>query len=127
MNAVRTMQSAALASVVAMMILVGGVVGPRGALFAGEQAKMDKMIGSAKTAADHEAIAKHYEAEATAAKAKAAEHRNMAEGYKKLGGALIEKLHFDQHCETLAKNYDGAAKEYEALAKAHRDMAKMPK
>ncbi len=88
---------------------------------------MEQMISSAKTAADHEAIAVQYDREAAAARAQAAEHRKMAESYKKVGGSLVEKLHLDQHCEKLAKSYDEAAQQSEALAKAHREMAKQVK
>ena len=88
---------------------------------------MEKMISSAKSAADHEALAAEYESEAKTAKAKAAEHRKMAESYKRLGGGLIGKQHLDEHCERLAKSYDRAAMEYEMLAKAHRGMAKSAK
>ena len=88
---------------------------------------MEKMIATAKSSAEHEALAKEFETEASAAKAKAVEHRKMAEGYKKIGGPLIEKWHLDQHCEALAKSYETGAKENEALAKAHRELAKSAK
>ena len=116
------------ALVVVMVLSLGAVLllQPSG-LPAGEKMDMEKMISSAKTAADHEALAAEYETEAAAAKAEAAEHRKMAESYKKLGGAALEKLHLDQHCERLAKSYENAAMEYEALAKAEREMAKAAK
>ena len=88
---------------------------------------MEKMISSAKTRADHEALAADFEKEATEAKAKAAEHRKTAESYKQLGGSAVGKLHLDEHCERLAKSYERAAMEYEMLAKAHRQMAKEAK
>jgi hypothetical protein len=115
------------ALVVVMVLSLGAVLLlPASGLPAGEKMDMEKMISSAKTGADHEALAAEYETEATAAKAQAAEHRKMAESYKKLGGAAIEKLHLDEHCERLAKSYDKAAMEY-ALAKAEREMAKAAK
>ena len=91
-----------------------------------QQMDMEKMISSAKTAADHEALAAEYESEAAAARAKAAEHRKMAESYKTLGGAAIGKLHLDEHCERLVKSYEKAATESEAMA-SHREMAKAAK
>ena len=116
------------ALVVVTVLFLGAVLLlPASRLPAEEQMDMEKMISSAKTAADHEALAAEYESEAAAAKAKAAEHREMAESYKKLGGAAIGKLHLDEHCERLAKSYEKAAMEYEALAKAHREMAKAAK
>ncbi len=58
------------------------------------------------------------------ARAAAETHRKMAEAYRKAGGAWVEKLHFDQHCDGLVKSYTTAAEEYEALAKGEREMAK---
>ena len=110
----------------ALMLSLALSMSPRGTS-ATEDTEMEQMISSAKTAADHEALATMYEKEAAEAKAKAAEHTKMAEAYKKQGGALIEKLHIDTHCIALAKSYEQAAKEYAALAKAEREMAKAAK
>jgi len=87
---------------------------------------MDK-IAAAKTAADHEDIAKWYDDQAKEAQDKADEHRKMGEAYKKGGGALANKTHFYQHCEALTRDYTAEAKEYRALAASHRDMAKKAK
>ena len=89
-----------------------------------EHMSMPDMITAAKTSAEHEKLAAHYEQEAKAARAKADEHAKMAEAYRKGGGALIEKLHFDQHCDSLAKSYAAMASELEALAKAEHEAAK---
>src|SRR5437667_7725530 len=95
--------------------------------FAKQHMAMPDMITSAKTSADHEKLAAHYEQEAKAARAKAEEHKKMADAYRKAGGPLIEKLHFDQHCDTLVKSYTSMADELEALAKAEREAAKETK
>jgi hypothetical protein len=95
--------------------------------FAKHHMGMPEMIEMAKTAADHDKLAAHYEQEAKAAKAKAQEHTEMAEAYRKAGGPLIEKLHFDQHCDALVKSYTSMADEFEALAKAERESAKETK
>ena len=92
--------------------------------FAKHHMGMPEMISAAKTSADHEKLAAHYEQEAKAARAKAEEHKMMAEAYRKAGGAFIEKLHFDQHCEALSKSYASTADEFEALAKAEHEAAK---
>ena len=92
--------------------------------FAKQHMAMPDMITSAKTSADHEKLAAHYEQEAKAARAKAEEHKKMADAYRKAGGPLIEKLHFDQHCDTLVKSYTATADEFEALAKAEREAAR---
>ena len=85
---------------------------------------MDQMVTQAKMPADHEKLAQMYDTEAAKARAAAETHRKMAEAYRKAGGAWVEKLHFDQHCDGLVKSYMAAAEEYEALAKGEREMAK---
>ena len=85
---------------------------------------MDQMVTQAKTPADHEKLAKMYDAEAAKARAAAETHRKMADAYRKAGGAWVEKVHIDQHCDALVKSYTAAAEEYEALAKAEREIAK---
>ncbi len=92
--------------------------------FAKHHMGMPEMITAAKTAADHDKLAAEYEQEAKAARAKSEEHKAMAEAYRKAGGALIEKLHFDQHCDSLAKSYASMADDFEALAKGEREAAK---
>ena len=85
---------------------------------------MPDMISAAKTAADHDKLAAEYDQEAKAARAKAEEHKMMADAYRKAGGPLIAKLHFDQHCDALVKSYTAMAAEFEDLAKAEREAAK---
>ena len=85
---------------------------------------MAHMIEMAKTPADHDKLAAQYEQDAKAARATAAMHQKMAEAYRKEGGAIVSKSHFDEHCDALAKSYTSAAEEYDALAKAEREMAK---
>jgi len=116
------------------MLLAAGAVAlvtalsvPALAADAAQPADIEKMIASAKTPADHEAIAAYYDKQAAEARAKAEEHRRMGEDYKRGGGALAEKTHFHEHCEALTRSYNQAAKDYEALAAAHRDMAKKAK
>ncbi|MGH7819608.1 MAG: hypothetical protein ACREQ9_07540 [Candidatus Binatia bacterium] len=50
-------------------------------------------------------------------------HRVMAESYRKIGGALVEKAHLDEHCDSLAQSLDRTAKDFEAMAAAHRGLA----
>ena len=87
---------------------------------AADQAMMD-MIGTAKTAADHEALAASYAKQAEEARAHAAEHEAMAKTY---AGSVREKLHFDQHCKAIAAYYRDIAKDLDAMAAAHRSLAK---
>jgi hypothetical protein len=82
---------------------------------------MDTMIQSATTKADHEALATHYEQEAKALQAKAADHRRMAQAYTQ--GYARTKTSLAQHCGQLASTYEQAARENLELAKQHRQLA----
>jgi hypothetical protein len=91
-----------------------------------EAAKFDleKAITGAKTPADHEAIASYYDREAATAKAKAEEHRRLAETYRTLAVSGRGQLQpMGMHCQQLAEIYESAAADNAALAMAHRQMA----
>jgi len=94
------------------------------AIAAGES-DIEAKIAAAKTPADHDAIAAYYEQQAADARTKIDEHKKMAADYKKM--PHNSKVHFDQHCAALSRDYASAAKEYDALAKAHHQMAKQAK
>jgi len=111
----------------ALVALLASFSLPTISAFAKREMGMSEMITAAKTPAEHEKLASHYEREAKAARAKAEEHKKMADAYRKAGGPLIEKLHFDQHCDALVKSYTSMADELEALAKAEHEAAKETK
>jgi hypothetical protein len=91
-----------------------------------EALEIEKMIATAKSAADHEAIAAHYEREASDARAKAEQHKTMEGEYRNAGGpAAKERL--PDHCARLVKEYQAQAKTYAAMAQAHRDLARTAK
>lgn len=81
-------------------------------------------IASAKTPADHEAIAAAYDKEAVRLEALAKEHETMAKAYK--DAATMQKgmnaPSMSAHCAKLAHQYSAAAKENRELAKQHRAM-----
>lgn len=81
-------------------------------------------IEAAKTAADHEAIALAYEAEATAASDKAVQHEAMARTYRAGGPPKESRTSMAGHCERLATQYKAIADENRQLAAAHRGMAR---
>lgn len=110
---------------IVMMMVSTGTFGYLSVGTAEEGKNIEQMITTAKTTADHEAIAAYYEKEAQATHAKHAEHQKMGEWYKK--NPTVNKSGFSTHCDLIASNYDKSAKEYEALAKLHRDMAKSAK
>ena len=86
---------------------------------------IDKMIATAKTASDHEAIAAYFDREAHEAAAKAEQHRKMAQAYgHPREGYAKEIKPLPAHCEQMAKRFDAISNEASELAKAHRKMAK---
>ena len=84
----------------------------------------EAQIAAARTPADHEAIAKVYDADAASAEAKAGEHKAMAKTYRSAGGQKPYTNSMVRHCERLVKDYTEAAADYRALAAEHRGMAK---
>jgi len=77
---------------------------------------LNQMITSAKTPADHEAIAVYYDTEAAENEKKASLHSRNKNMYT--------KLDFSAHCNALIREYQQAAKQDKALAAFHREMAK---
>jgi hypothetical protein len=86
----------------------------------------ETQIAAARTTADHEAIAKAYEADAATAEAKAKEHEAMARKYRSIGGpkSTANSSPMVRHCQRLVKSYTDAAADYRALAAEHHGMAK---
>ena len=104
-----------------------GVSAPALAL---DAADLPSAIENAKTAADHEAIAAYYDAEAKAASATVERHRAMAAAYAKparppAGKGVRSSVYrtMPGHCDDLIKDYKAAAHEYEKMAAAHRKAA----
>jgi len=70
----------------------------------GEKMDMEKMISSAKTRADHEALAADFEKEAAEAKSKADETpEDGGELTSSSAARRSASFHLDEHCERLAK------------------------
>jgi hypothetical protein len=91
-------------------------------LAAGPEQNMEQMISAAKSKADHEALAAHYEAEAKQALDIAERHQRMEKNYRVLEtGSKGPK--FSIHCKNLAAKYRGAAEENRKLAELHHQMA----
>lgn len=95
-----------------------------------DPADLPKAIESAKTAADHEALAAYYEGEAKTARAAAARHQAMSNAYERRpepGGTkgLRTSLNrtMPRHCDALVSSYDAAAKQYGEMAAEHRRTA----
>jgi hypothetical protein len=88
-----------------------------------EDAGIMEKIASAKTPADYEALAVHFDKQAADARAQAERHKTMAEDYRRAGGPAA-KAQLPEHCEGLVTYYNGVAKEYAAMAAGYRQMAK---
>ncbi len=79
-------------------------------------------IASAKTPADHQAIADAYTKEAANLRKLADAHRGM-DSYYNEPGYLSAKLGVKRHCRALVESYEAAAKDADALAQVHHEMA----
>ncbi len=85
---------------------------------------MSQAVRSAKTSADHEALAKHYEDEAKRMQAKLQEHKKMFEQYEAERQYYGRQgLDMETHCRGLIHLYEQAAEENMNMAAAHRKMA----
>ena len=78
---------------------------------------LDQMLASAKSAPDHELIAKEYEKEASDAQAEYERHQAGVNLYQKGTGRL--------HCASLAQDYQRTEQDAAALAAYHRKVAEM--
>jgi len=87
---------------------------------------MSVAVQSARTSADHQALADHYEAVARDMKNKAEEHRQILAQFRKdphdypktyKGGS------FEAHCKRLIDLYERAAEANRDMAEDHRQMA----
>ena len=88
---------------------------------------LKQKIMSAKTAADHKAIAAYYRAEAAKAEAKVTEHQDMTEAYQKAGFGTVAKTPNApgtiEHCNHLVKTYKDLAESLAMMAKEHEAMS----
>ena len=86
---------------------------------AGSTAFGPAQIAAAKTAADHEALAKAYEDEASELDRKVELHKSMGTTYKAGKSASV----VGNHCVRIATDFKAAAQEYRALAAEHHKLA----
>lgn len=81
-------------------------------------------IESAQTRGDHEALATHYNQQASAARAIAADHRKMAKIYQ---GRVVDPRgggSMPAHCDAIVRSQEGIAAEFEGMAEGHHELAK---
>lgn len=80
---------------------------------------IEHMLAHARTAADHEAIAKYYEDEAADAMTKQGEHKASAVHYER----SAKWRTWSWHCDRLAQDFKGVEEDASALAIEHRKIA----
>jgi FKBP-type peptidyl-prolyl cis-trans isomerase (trigger factor) len=106
-----------------MLIAIAALVAiPRSAARAADEDDQDieQMVASAKTSADHEAIAKYFDREAKHDHKLAVKYKKIAASYK----SLPRMAEMEQHCSSLADFYKNAAQEASLIAARHEAMAK---
>ncbi|MBV6388754.1 MAG: hypothetical protein JNIBNLAF_00348 [Nitrosomonas europaea] len=84
---------------------------------------MSQAVQDAKTKADHEALAQHYEETAKEMQLKVDEHKKLLSKYEShayLYGKQAENL--KGHCRRLISIYENAVEANLSMAKAHREM-----
>lgn len=85
---------------------------------------MAQAVQTAKTRADHEALAKHYENAAKEMQAKLQEHKKMYEEYEAHREYYGRRgLDMDAMCRALIHFYGQAAEKNMEMAESHRKMA----
>lgn len=85
---------------------------------------LSQRIESARTRGDHEALAKHFNQQAAAARILAAEHRKLAKSYQASTLDPRTSGRLPTHCESIARNQEGIAAEFEGMAEGHKQLAK---
>jgi hypothetical protein len=81
-------------------------------------------IAAAKTASDHEALAKVYEEEAVSLEKMASLHKNLGDTYSSQAGGKAVHAAQAKHCGSVATDLEAAAKSERALAAEHYKLAK---
>jgi hypothetical protein len=85
---------------------------------------MSLAIQNAKTSADHEALAAHYEQAAKDADTKVEEHKKIFADYQShryLWGRQSQMM--ENHCESIIHQYEKIAESNKEMAKMHREIA----
>lgn len=93
-------------------------------------ANLAAKIESAKTPADHEAIAQYFTAKAVESDKAAAMHESMLKTFKTEGGKPVGGKPYEvwqSHCKSFIADYKEMAADYRNLAALHEAMAKATK
>ena len=126
----RTLRTAVFAVAVGMLTAMVSV--PAGAADKPlSKSELKNLINNAETKADHERIAKYFEAEAARYEAEAKDHGELAPFYQRNPDPTISKHPGSprafEHCDSLSKSLQKAAEDARQLAAEHRGMEKEAK
>lgn len=128
----RTSAPGSRAALALRSLLISGVIVVGGC--AGAPTETDvtfiipERIEAAKTPEDNEALARHYEEQASAARQQAQRHREVLKTYQystfahryQKGGHIPV---MERHCEALIRNSEEAAEIYSSMSAQHRALA----
>jgi hypothetical protein len=93
-------------------------------LHPGHSAEIKELMLNPKTAADHEALASHYETDAKIFEDKVEEHKKILSQYQREPWLFGKQATgFGIHCENLIRIYSQAMEENMEMAKIHRQLA----
>lgn len=85
---------------------------------------MSQAVQNAKSRADHEALAKHYEDAAKEMQVKVDEHKKLLVEYATARGLNSRQFHnLIDHCRRLIRIYEEAAAQNMSMAESHRQLA----
>jgi len=84
---------------------------------------MTNAIQEARTGRDHDALARHYEAAAEAARLKVKEHKKELQEYETHPYYGKRAQDLKAHCHRLISSYEQAVEANMAMAEIHREMA----
>lgn len=109
--------------VMTMLLVAGAALAGCSGLTTSPSRAIQQQIESARTPADHQALADYYAKEAVDARATAADHRKMGKAYQAapLGGRGGGSM--PAHCNATAASYEEIASRFDAMAAEHRQMA----
>ena len=131
----RTLRLVVFAAAMAMLAVAVSV--PAGAAKAKtlSQSELKNLIANAKTAADHERIAQHFDSEATKYEAESKDHGELAASYQAYArtstvpykAAATASVRNAEHCDRIGGQLRNAAEDARQLAAEQRGMAKEAK
>jgi hypothetical protein len=116
-----TLKAALLTAAAAVLVFVALPAGAQDKPLSKKEVKA--LIATAETKAEHERIAKYFDAEAARYEAEAKEHGELAGVYQKSTPSAKNASQTFNHCDSVSKSLQKAADEARALAAEHRHMA----